>query len=895
MPKIDLVEELKQRFLQPLSGSCSRRVVVWRDVEGEFAQQFEQLLHDGFDGAGTTDGVMPAGGDFERPIRFIKARDGVMFETKRLIACGDTTSDLLVYRPEPADSLESDWLADVELYAEQFRADFLSLLAAQIGAPCSDDIRDALREHKAFFAAKDRVRKFSQCMPQSASVSDIELGMLAALLGGSSPADASLSYVVRAACAVLLHKEPETLAELLGKYDAEASLNNLVKRRLGFEGSLTERDSLEKFASYLLLSAASGQAPEVFSGLASRFANPQYARYCVTVVRDWMQTAGDAAEDLYEACSLVEGACRLHERLDMAALNDILGIDVLPYADEAILANLFDSFSNGADRVADAREVLQVRRGLRWHNRVACYYDLLDALATMQEFQQQHAAGFHIAQPSEVWAAYTSDWWHMDAAYRHMCTAFEACKLNGAESIDEPARKAAAWGENLYTNWYLTESNTCWSVAARKQWTSCGHVEGVERQDEFYWQVLPAYAGGDKTCVVLISDALRYEVAQDVATALERERGGAVSCKSMQAEFPSVTEMGMPALLPHQKLTLSPDTAAVLADGLPTTSTQEREAALKVVEPTARALRTDDYLEMPAAERRTLLKESKLVYLYHNKIDATGEKLATESDVFEACEDTAAELVSIAQRICTDAPSARVVITADHGFLYTREAPEEYELLAQADLPQNPLMCGKRHMVVELEHADALSDAGPLDRIALDVLGSYVGLAPRGTVRIKRAGGTRRYVHGGLSLQELCVPVVGYYRVRSGSKEFEETTKAALSVLSKNRRITNTVFKVELIQTEPVCGKTLPCVYELCMTDESGTEISDVVRVHADRTSEDASQRVISARFSLKAGADLSSAHTFSLVARDAETGSIAWHEDYKIDVAFAPLEGFDF
>ncbi len=896
MAKIDVTEELAQRFAQPLPACRARHVVVWHDAEGEFAELFEQLTQAGFDGAGAENGVMPARGDFSRPVRFLNAHDGVMFEVKRLIARGDTSSDILVYRSEAVDSLEGDWLADVELYAVQFRADYLSLLATQIGAPDSNAVRDALHAHKAFFAAKERVRKFSQCMPEPASASDIELGVLTVLLGGSSSADASLSYVVRAVCATLLHEGPEALAELLGKYGAEPCLAALVKRRLGFEGSLTERDSLVGFVSYLLLSAAFEQAPAVFADLVVRAAAP-YVRYCVTVVRDWMQAGGEAAQDLLEICLLVEGSCRLFDRLEAAPFADELAIDVFPCADEAILTGLFESFASGADRVADARDALQARRNLRWYNRVACYYDLLDALAAMQEFQRQHVSGFHLAQAKDVWQAYTGDWWHMDAAYRRLCTAFEACKLSDSERLDEPARKAATWAEKLYDNWFLPESCSCWSAAAREQWAERGYIEGVERQDEFYWQTLPLHAGSAKTCVVIISDALRYEVAQDVAACLERERGGSVSTSSMQAVFPSITEMGMPSLLPHQTLSLSADAGALLADGMPTSSTPDREAVLKVAEPTARALRLDDYLDMSTADRKALLKGSKLVYLYHNKIDATGEKLATESDVFEACEGTVDELVSAARRACADMPSARVIITADHGFLYTREAPEEYELLTQADLPQNPVLCGKRHMVVAAGEVKAVAEARniPLDRVCMDVLGSYAGFAPRGTVRIKRPGGTRRYVHGGLSLQELCVPVVGYHRVNSASKEFEDTAKATLRVLSESRRITSMAFRVVLVQQEPACGKTLPCTYELCMTDETGTEVSDVVQVRADRTSDDSQQRVITVSFALRAGADLSSAHTFSLVARDAETGVIDWREDYKIDVAFAPLDDFGF
>ena len=119
MPKIDVIDELKQRFLQPLPDFRVRRVVIWHDADGEFAERFEELSREGFDGAGTTDGVMPAQGDFARPVRFMEARDGVMFEAKRIIARGDTTSDILLYRPCARGSVEGDWLADVELYADR--------------------------------------------------------------------------------------------------------------------------------------------------------------------------------------------------------------------------------------------------------------------------------------------------------------------------------------------------------------------------------------------------------------------------------------------------------------------------------------------------------------------------------------------------------------------------------------------------------------------------------------------------------------------------------------------------------------------------------------------------------------------------------------------------------
>ena len=147
----------------------------------------------------------------------------------------------------------------------------------------------------------------------------------------------------------------------------------------------------------------------------------------------------------------------------------------------------------------------------------------------------------------------------MDAAYRHMCTAYLRARSVECDVLEEPARAVVDWAENLYSNWFLADANACWTSAAQGEWVGCGYIDGPARQDEFYWHVLPTFVGSAKTTVVIVSDALRYEVARDVAALLERERGGNVKVSSMQAVFPSITEVGMPALLPHQALELATD------------------------------------------------------------------------------------------------------------------------------------------------------------------------------------------------------------------------------------------------------------------------------------------------------------------------------------------------
>ena len=197
MPKIDVEEQLKLRFLQPLSSCAPRRVVVWHDADGEFAPEFERLAAEGFDGVGADAGVMPAHGDFERPVRFVEACEGRMFAVKKLINRDDLVSDILLYRRCPRGRLEGDWLADVELYADQFQADYLSLLADQLGIENIDAVHESLREHKTFFDAKTRCAKFAACVPHASGASDIELGILAVIFGGKEPGDARPAFVLR--------------------------------------------------------------------------------------------------------------------------------------------------------------------------------------------------------------------------------------------------------------------------------------------------------------------------------------------------------------------------------------------------------------------------------------------------------------------------------------------------------------------------------------------------------------------------------------------------------------------------------------------------------------------------------------------------------------------------
>ena len=119
---------------------------------------------------------------------------------------------------------------------------------------------------------------------------------------------------------------------------------------------------------------------------------------------------------------------------------------------------------------------------------------------------------------------------------------------------------------------------------------------------------------------------------------------------------------------------------------------------------------------------------------------------------------------------------------------------------------------------------------------------------------MKVQGGGENYVHGGISLQELVVPVIVFKNLRTTNKNYVEVKNAELKLLSESRKISNLIFSLEFHQRQPVGDKIQPCTYSLYMTDDEGAVISDRQTVIADKTSDNAAARVFRVRFNLKAG-----------------------------------------
>lgn len=853
-------QTLTERFAAPLRDFYQRRIIFWQDEEREF----EALL-----------------GELSIPNVKIVALTGTNnFTVKKLLLHDDCTSNYLIYNPFSYTDQSENWLRDIELYSETFRADLVSMQMQALGVAETPVMRRTMKLYRKFFANKERVAKLARLGhlydAPLALHTDI-MAVLAGLAGGSA------QDVIIAVLEAGLDETANVPLENIRKFGSSDAFWQMVQGFTGFVHD--EEKTLADLAAHVLLSAlAQTMKLNALRGL-ERYVSEARTAFCYEIVAEWRAQA--ESDTLYEIARDVEARLGLAARFEKLETETLLTSDIFPAIDEAILSRFFAEIAGHVLKLDLLQKTVATRRTCGWYARFAPYYTCLQEIGAMQQHYQANAAGYHIVEPAKVWRLYTESAHEMDSHYRHFLVAFgQALKAGGA--LEDQLKQTAEYAEGLYQNGFLAPLGECWTNAATSDLASLGYVSEVARQQDFYARYVQPLVKKNTRAFVIISDALRYEVAAELAAQLSRTTHGAVNLESMQAMFPSITKFGMAALLPGRSIAMEAD-GDVLRDGMTTRSTVDREKVLRAANEKSVAVTYSELLAMKRAERHALASGKDVVYIYHNAIDAMGDKPATEKKVCTACDDAMSEIANIMRIITSDMQGTAIFITADHGFLYTYSPLAESAKLGQDVITGRVIEIGRRYALTEpvaqVEYllpvrVDALVDGEPVQ-----------GYTPRDATRIKLSGGGANYVHGGASLQEMVVPVIVFRNMRASQKGYVETTQAELALLSETRKITNLIFALDFFQKQPVGEKVLASEYTVYMTDDAGALVSDQKIVIADRANANASERVFRVSFNLKGGA-YDKNRTYRLVITNGK--DLPQQIPFTIDIAFADDFGFD-
>ena len=869
---MDLAEvqvELEKRFAQPLSQYYRRHIVFWQDPEGEFREEIASLdLHD---------------------VRVLVLDGHNSFMAKKLLTVDDTEHNFLVYVPFRYEQLTDDWLLDIELMSQPpFHADLVSSWLQELHIPETQEFHDLVARYRRFFQAKERRQKFAALLQGNYTPARFILGLMGVTVGAGAATPAA---ILRQVLAAGHDMTDNTCYARLQHDELDDMFWRLARQATGYQAE--DKPALSQLLVRIFVLASDyGLGRRLFT--AWEPGTVQQQTFCYDLLTEWQQSGREAFD---VAAHYAEQMLAALEQLAQVRPRELCSFDLFPCVDVAILRQVMRDVLDNLISPEDLQAIIEARRPLnwqgqaedRWHRQTDDFYEGLSQYAAMRAFFDAHAQGFHAAQPQELWQAYISEYYQMDAAYRMFHVAFARVLENQQHpQLDDRFKQLAERVEDLYANWYLGQLGGNWSRICAQELAANGFIEGIPQQEDFY---ATRVQGQKNRIFVIVSDALRYEVAASLAEALRQEMPSEVQLESCQGIFPTITKFGMAALLPHHQLGLSVGAHgySVLADGA-STEAGARTAVLQSAQPQSVALRYRQIREAKRAERQALVQGQDVVYIYHDTIDAASH--TDDTRVFPACSEAIDELKALVRIIVNDFGGAHVIITADHGFLYTYQPLQEDSKVGRGVTAEQTLDVGRRYLLAQ----QGVSPENLLPVRFLQGTTDYEGFAPRESIRLKLKGAGKNYVHGGISLQEMVVPVITFQHVRASSARYQQhseryTTKpVGLQLLTATRTISNMAFSLKFYQPQPVGGNWQAAVYDVCLVDSQGSAVSDTQRIIADKTSKDDPERTYRCAFRLKDGTYDAQA-TYALVICKADTQEVCQREPMQIAIAYEPGE----
>lgn len=427
-------------------------------------------------------------------------------------------------------------------------------------------------------------------------------------------------------------------------------------------------------------------------------------------------------------------------------VGDLRATDVTPAVELLALRECFRLLDDGDDKAV--LELAEDRLSSSWWLKPVAPGG--DTLTTKYRAARALARiGLAVGRPvpelgsvSEVRAWYERDGWRVDSAYRQseLIRVTSGIVLDGLDELFHRARQRyEAWLDQL--------------LQAAADAMSEPDLPAADLQRSIHTRFVRN--GSQRTAYVLV-DALRYELGVDLI-----ERLGIVNADVEIAAVvgtpPSITPIGMAAVLPKADTEFRIDLDAtnrleVAVGGSVIKTVKDRVRQLEHAHGSVVNLLLDDVAQFSNKELKKKLGASSLVLVRSTEIDSEGEsdQLAASWGSF----DMTLNVLQTAIAKLLHAGIQRVVITADHGFLAVRQISEDRRI----DKPSTGV--GETHRRAWIGRGGTASNSTiKIPLAAFGIGGDLDIITPRG-LGVFTTGGGLQFFHGGLSPQELIVPVI---------------------------------------------------------------------------------------------------------------------------------------
>lgn len=864
-----LMQGLEQAFITE-----NHRIVLWYDQEQAFLS------------------VLPT---LQLPdVQLINMAEASALQVKCLLELEDTKGKYLLYFPQPEPDHEHDWFLDIKLYSRVFHADRISIIFNELGLQ-RPSLREHLRLRQSFLANKTRVAALAKQLPSDANEIDIDMAMLAVVLNAEASDIATLlftlsGHAVEEDCH--LDSNPSVIEEIL-KYGLQGTFLQALQAEIGYPASEEELKGEKPFllGNLLVRLLATGfcesisEIPEWASSIAISSVSAR------ATSRAFLSRWRDSSRfyQVYDVVSnWVEGQLRIPERLDQISIETLANVATFEAVEKQIIIDLVRAIPKADPRDLESfSTVIHRRLDSYWasrhkddstRKRYRQVYIALSAAIDLFELRSRYAEGFHFRNSQALYQAYCNELYRFDQSYRHYNAASRTSHLEVLKTLDDAV-------EQCYSYWYLDQLGKAWGDKLEaEQLLDNWSIPEIPAQQNFFkhWIKPNRDKARNKRIVVIISDAFRYEAAQELVEQINTKRYSKAQLHSQLGVLPSYTTLGMASLLPHESLEYRENVSDdVFVDGLSSKGTAARNRIL--ASHGGMAITAEELKTWSRDEGREALRNQQLVYVYHNVVDARGDSAATESETFLAVTQAIDELTELTRKVMMHFNTSTVMITADHGFLFQMSKPEAADRSSLADKPLNVLKSKKRYVIGHTLPTTTAAWQGSTRHTA-GTASETAFWIPKGANRFHFVGGAR-FVHGGAMPQEIVVPVVTVQQLRG--EKAEQRTRRKVGVISSKSslRMTANIQSFDLMQTEAVSETMLPVTVAVSIY-YGEQQVSSEEVLTFDCSTDVMSERIKQVRLSL-AGSDFDRKKEYFLVLRDKDLNTELERYRMTIDLAF--------
>jgi uncharacterized protein (TIGR02687 family) len=858
--------------LERLFNEEGQRIVFWNDPDKEFGSILPLIMIEG--------------------VTTLRLDEIGALDAKIRMERTDPDGKFLLYAPNEEPDYEDDWLLDIRLYSRSFRADRASILLQDLGL-VNLHLRTHIAERRKFFDSKERLQKIKNLVLPDDGAAALDRKMIAVVAKAEQP---ELFNIVRTIFHAWTDTEneieldnPPTVWAQIEKFDLDVPFWQTVKATFGYE---EESPTLKNFLLRLMLTDyahyVKGDVPQSIRGLLLPTAGWSNVVVCLGQWRD----SSSKASSYDRLSGDVAAILRIEEHLSDSEIDQLLDVMTFLVVEKRIASCLRERVQTTGETInaEDVRVIATRRQSGHWASLSAmdsadaprhalhAVYDALVAAADFYALRNLHKGGFDYPDPTAMYRAYESELYLFDQHYRHFCESADLAEEQGW-NIVKPLRVDI---EAHYINWFLTNLSLCWgkfiepSDGLLTNWT----IDGVANQYSFYDRNVRPWLdeGENRRAFVIISDAFRYEAAQELTDELNGKYRFEATLSSQLGVLPSYTSLGMASLLPHK--TLAYKGTDVLVDGKSSIAS-ERDVILQSVG--GMALKCDELMAKKKEEGREIVKDKRVVYIYHDTVDAIGDDAKTEGKTFEAVRTAIRELAALVGYVINNLNGHHIVVTADHGFLFTETGRIETDKSKLNEKPENAILAKKRYLISPNLTNNEAAWRGKL-RVTSGVDGEMEFWIPKGTNLFHFVGGAR-FVHGGAMPQEIVVPVVTVKHIRGKSALETKIKPVTVQVLGSNHRITTAYCRFQLIQMEAVSDRVKPVTLKVAVYEEEDP-VTDIQTVKFDSSSGNLDERKKWVSLVLK-DREYNKQTQYRLVLRDIESGIEQQSVHVTIDRAF--------